>query len=261
MIDALEDRDMAVIDIPGAFMQANMDDEIIIWFEEKITELLIEVDEGLYGPYAMTERGEMVIYVDLLKALYGTLKAAHLFWEKFATTLTMLGFQISPYDACVVNKTINSYQCTLAWHVDDIKASHKDPKVVVWIIETLKEEYGNEAPLTVSHGKVHSYLGMQLDFCKPRKLVVDMSDYIQTILAELPAEMRGKAKMPAAKHLFNVDPKSTPIDKDHPEAFHCITMQLMYLSQCGTPDLCMAISFLSSRTSCHDEHDWKKLGR
>ena len=55
----------------------------------------------------MTECGKTVIYVDPLKALYGTLMAARLFWEKFTTALTMLGFQINPYDACVVNKTIN----------------------------------------------------------------------------------------------------------------------------------------------------------
>ena len=262
MIDALENCDVAVIDILGAFMQADMDDEVILRFEGKMTELLIEVDEDLYRPYAVTERGKTVIYVDLLKALYGTLKAAHLFWEKFTATLTKLGLQINPYDACVANKTINGHQCTLAWHVDDIKASHKDPKVVDWIIETLKDEYGNEAPLTISCGKVHSYLGMQLDFRKPRKLIVDMSEYIKPILAELPAEMRRKATTPTAKHLlFNVDPNSTPIDKDRAEAFHHITMQLMYLSQCGRPDLRTAILFLSSRTSCPDEHDWKKLCR
>ena len=201
------------------------------------------------------------ILSDLLKALYGTLKAAHLFWEKFTATLTKLGFQINPYDACVASKTINGHQCTLAWHVDDIKASQKDPKAIDWIIETLKAEYGNEAPLTISRGNVHSYLGMQLDSRKPGKLIVDMSEYIKTILAELPAEMRGKATTPAAKHLFNVDPNSTPIDKDRAEAFHHITMQLMYLSQRGRPDLRTAILFLSSRTSCPDEHDWKKLCR
>ena len=53
MINELENRDMAIIDILGAFMQANMDDEVIIWFEGKMTELLIEVDEDLYGPYTV----------------------------------------------------------------------------------------------------------------------------------------------------------------------------------------------------------------
>ena len=61
MINVLEDHDMAIIDIPGAFMQANMDDEVIIQFEGKMTELLIEVDEDLYRPYAMTEHGKTVI--------------------------------------------------------------------------------------------------------------------------------------------------------------------------------------------------------
>ena len=86
-----------------------------------------------------------------------------------------------------------------------------------------------------------------------------MSDYIQTILVELPAEMQGEAKMPTAKHLFNVDPKSAPINKDRAEGFHRITRQLMYLSQHRRPDLQMAILFLSSRMSCPNEHDWKKL--
>ena len=58
-----------------------------------------------------------------------------------------------------------------------------------------------------------------------------------------------------------MDPKSTSIDKDRAETFHRITMQLMYLSQHGRPDLCTAISFLSSRMSAPDEHDWKKLCR
>ena len=96
MIDALENRDVAIIGIPRAFMQANMDDEVIIRFEQKMTELLIEVDEDLYRPYAMMEHGKTVIYVDLLKALYTTLKAAHLFWEKFTTTLTSLGSMSVP---------------------------------------------------------------------------------------------------------------------------------------------------------------------
>ena len=102
---------------------------------------------------------------------------------------------------------------------------------------------------------------MQLDFQKPGKLIADMSDYVQTILAELLPEMRGKAKTPAANHLFNMDLKSAPIDKDRAEAFHCITMQLMYLSQRGRPDLWTAISFLSSRTSSPDEQDCKNLCR
>ncbi len=37
---------------------------------------------------------------------------------------------------------VNEKQCTIVWHVDDLKISHMDPKVVDEIIASLKAEYG-----------------------------------------------------------------------------------------------------------------------
>ena len=51
---------------------------------------------------------------------------------------------------------------TVTWHVDDLKISHKDEKEVTKFIKGLGETYGNK--LTVTRGKVHSYLGMHFDF-------------------------------------------------------------------------------------------------
>jgi len=41
---------------------------------------------------------------------------------------------LNPYDKCVVNKKINGEQCTIIWHVDDLKLSHVEKKVVDNII-------------------------------------------------------------------------------------------------------------------------------
>ena len=76
----------------------------------------------------------------------------------------MQGFEINPYDWCIANKTIKGSQCTIIWHVDDLKISHKKSSVVDNIITSLKEEYGKVGELTVRRGKVHDYLGMKLDF-------------------------------------------------------------------------------------------------
>jgi translation elongation factor EF-G len=77
IIDALENHDIAVIDIPGAFMQWDLDDKRIhVRLTRKMVELLLEIDHELYELYLMQERGEMVMYVKLLKALYGTMHAA-----------------------------------------------------------------------------------------------------------------------------------------------------------------------------------------
>jgi hypothetical protein len=77
IIDALENRDVAVVNIPGAFMQVNLDDKTIHkCLTGKMVELLLEINHELYEPYLMREQGEMVMYVKLLKALYGTMCAA-----------------------------------------------------------------------------------------------------------------------------------------------------------------------------------------
>jgi hypothetical protein len=104
------------------------------------------------------------MYVQLKKAPYGTLQASLLFWKDLLGNLRKWGFEINPYDWCVANKTINGKQCTIIWHIDNIKVSHEDPDVVSEVIELLEGAYGKEAPLMITCGKVHQYLSMTLDY-------------------------------------------------------------------------------------------------
>jgi hypothetical protein len=46
-----------------------------------MVDLLLEIDRELYEPYLVQERGELTMYVELLKVLYGTMHAVQLFWE------------------------------------------------------------------------------------------------------------------------------------------------------------------------------------
>jgi hypothetical protein len=146
----------------------------------------------------------VLLYVELLKALYGTLKAARFFWPLLSGKLQEWGFTINGYDACVANKVVDGKQCTIIWHVDDLKISHIDSKVVDHIIAMLEAEFGREEPLTVRRGKVHDYLGMILGFSTPGKLVVSMEPYIRSTIEEMPEVMTGTAVNPAASHLFDV---------------------------------------------------------
>ena len=97
----------------------------------------------------VTENNKLVLYVELIKALYGTLRAALIFLRKLTSKLIEWGVTINPYDWCVENKQIDGRQCTLIWHVDDMKISHGDSRVVDGIIKMLEEEFGKEAPLTI----------------------------------------------------------------------------------------------------------------
>ncbi len=76
LINAREGCVVVNVDIPGAFMHADID--------EQMAELLVCVDPEKYGPYLTFENGKKVLYVELKKALYGMLQAALLFWENLS---------------------------------------------------------------------------------------------------------------------------------------------------------------------------------
>ena len=86
-----------------------------------------------------------------------------------------------------------------------LKISHEGPQLVMSIINKLKKRYGNEAPLTVKHGKVHNYLGTTLDFLSPKKVRILMLDYILKLLDDLPEEYDGEVVTPAVNHLLEVN--------------------------------------------------------
>ena len=152
-----------------------------------------------------------MIYVELLKALYGTLRAARLFWETLSGKLQEWGFMMNPYDSCVANKEIDGQQCTITWHVDDLKISHVDEHVVRSIIHKIQDNFGQHSELSMHIANRHDYLGMILDFTTPGTLEIDMSDYIQVILQDTPMSLRGTSAVPAAKHLFTTRPDAPKI--------------------------------------------------
>lgn len=87
-IDAHEERDVATADIPGAFMQADMEGTVYLRIDGAMAELLIRLDPTLYSQYVEEKNGKKVLYLLLKKALYGTLQAALLFYNKLTTWLS-----------------------------------------------------------------------------------------------------------------------------------------------------------------------------
>ena len=143
VVDAWENRKVAVLDVPVAFMQVGMDELVHVRFQGEMVDKLLDIDHDLYASYVTVEKGERVMYVELLKALYGTLWAARLFWEKLQAKLVNdWGFTPNWYDSCVVNKKVDGKQLTMAWHVDDLKVSHKKEEVLDEFIGMMKKEFG-----------------------------------------------------------------------------------------------------------------------
>ena len=92
IIDSMEGRDVATVDIPGAFMQANIDDETYVKIQGAMCDIFVQIDPDRYAKFVCVEHGRNTIYLKLKKALYGTLKAAKLFYEDLVGTLKGWGF-------------------------------------------------------------------------------------------------------------------------------------------------------------------------
>ena len=159
VIDTMEGRNVVVLDVPRAYMQAKIDELVHVRFTRAMVTLLLEIDHDIYKDFVVVEKAEQVMYMELLKALYGTLRATRLFWQKLSKQLIdEWGFVPNKYDDCVVNKIINGQQMTVVWHVDDLKVSHVDGAEGEKFVRQMEKTFGKDTPLTVSRGQVHDYL-------------------------------------------------------------------------------------------------------
>jgi hypothetical protein len=117
----------------------------------------------------------------------------------------------------VANKTIDGAQCTITWHVDDLKISHVDEDTVRSEIKGLENIYG---PMVTTYGDQHTYLGMDLDMSVPGEVSVSMVPYLQEIMDEFPGEFPKGAKTPAAAHLFTESENPIFVDEPKGKIYH-----------------------------------------
>jgi hypothetical protein len=196
----------------------------------------------------------------LNKALYGTVQASRLFWERLSSFLIdQNGFERNPYDFCAVKKMVNGKQLKVVWYVDDLKISHVDSAVVDDMIDSLRKESGQVSDLTIRRGKVHDYLGIKIDYSTSGKVIMSMSDYILSqLIEETPDELlKGSVTSAAGNHLFKTNPTSERLDSETSVLYHHLTAKLLYLAKRVRPDLQTAVSFLCTRVQSPDVDDWK----
>ena len=171
------------------------------------------------------ENGKRVLYVKVLRAIYGCIESALLWYELYVKTLKGMGFVLNPYDRCVANKEINGKQCTIAWYVDDNKISHMDPKVVTEILDAIKGHFGE---LVISRGNEHDLLGMKIKINRKHKTVtIDTREQLQEAFDMFDEELDDSVTSPANKNLFTTyDGISEELNEERSEIFHSVVAKL-----------------------------------
>jgi len=266
-IDAKEGRDVMTADVPNAFIQASIDaddgdDKIIMKLTGVIVDLLVEMAPEVYKDFVVMENGKKVLYVNVLRNLYGMLDASLRWYCKFRKDLEAIGFQFNPYDPCIANRMKNGRQHTVRFHVDDLMSSHVNSVVNDKFLKWLNKMYGHFGEVKATRGKLHDFLGMQFDFRMEGKVKVNMTEYVDKMLSEFPIKLKStdSAMTPSSSGLLQQG-NSKLLDKKRKEQFHTAVAQALYLSKRGRPDIHLTVAVLCTRVQNSTESDWQRLIR
>ncbi len=95
IVNARKGRDVAVVDIPNAFIQTKVDDakdRVINWITGVIVDWLVKVAPKVYASYvAMNSKGINSLLVECYNVIYGTMVAGLLYYRKFLSSLKNRG--------------------------------------------------------------------------------------------------------------------------------------------------------------------------
>ena len=141
-IAAHERRNVAVVDVGGAFLNAVMpkSEPVYMRLDNTMSEYMVSIDPG----YSQYRQRNGAITVLLRKALYGCVQSASLWYENLRLTLKGLGYVRNETDICVYNR-VGKYgvQCTLCVHVDDLLITSTRKNMIDELTDGLKKRYGD----------------------------------------------------------------------------------------------------------------------
>lgn len=174
-IAAHEKRSITVIDISGAFLNADMTTGLTVHMrlDRNMTNMMVRLAPH-YSKY-VNQKGCVVVRLD--KALYGCVESAALWYENLRESLSDLGYIPNEHDVCVFNKhNEDGVQCTIAVHVDDLMITSINSGMIESLSAGLIQKYGE---ITRKNGPVVNYLGMVFDLTIPGIARVSMSGYAE----------------------------------------------------------------------------------
>jgi hypothetical protein len=128
IVDADEKQDVAIVDIPNAFIQMWVEDKkdwVIIQIRGVVVDWLTKIAPEVYTQYVSADRkGAKMLLVECMNTIYGTMIAGLLYYCKFAESLKCKKLTKNPYDPCIWNKVIKGKKCVLFVSMLRIARSH-----------------------------------------------------------------------------------------------------------------------------------------
>jgi len=257
---------LAVLDAPGAYLHAPMQDMRLGSDPDtpryvKISGLLARVLVKLVPAWQSLMSNEGTLVLKLNKALYGLVESARLWNDEISGTLLSAGFAQSAQDPCLY--THAAKMLSLVVYVDDFLLSYSKDRDLYWLETLLANKYGKPR---VQSGNTVDYLNLRI-----RKLAVDVNgfpagsflvdqtEYCRTMLAKYNIE--GTEDMPHSGDFFSSDPSSPLLSALDTTRYVSMAMSLLFTCNRVRSDVFLHTSLLCTKLKNPTEEDMAKLVR
>ena len=117
--------------------------------------------------------------------------------------------------------------------------------------------------MKLKRGKIHEYLGIQLDFTVAGRVKITIFEYIQEMLEDFQKFDPSKtvSRTPAADHLLKVQDDQSKLNEQKAQTFHTFTAKALFATKRARPDIHISVAFLTTRVIFPNGDDWNKLLR
>lgn len=251
-IAAVERRKIATVDITGAYLEVELrvDDEVYMTLDPITARILSQMDTSS-APY-ISSYGTII--VKLVRALYGCVQSARLWYIKLRDALSSLGFEANVYDLCTFNKTIDGKQLSIAFHVDDLFITCVSEASIDNVISDLERLF---AGVSATRGAIHSYLGMTITI-GDEYYDLDMSGYLDKLLEGRDIKA---CPCPANDTLMEESKEAELLDAKAQKVFHSDVAKVLYIAKRVRQMVLPATSILASRVNKATVNDRDQLDR
>jgi len=240
-------RSIAKFDIKGAYLNADIDEELYLELDPNITKLALGRFPELKE---FVEYGRLTVRLD--KALYGLIQCSRLWYVNISDYLKKMGFRQNPLDECVFMKR----DMIVLLYVDDILVISPSLEEIHWLEAELKAKYGDVESVCAEK---FTYLGVLLSRQEDSSIHLSMPQYVEDIVRSVDGIKEYSS--PADEYLFDEDPTAKALEPPKQKAFHSTVMKLMYMAKRMRGDVLLPVLWLSTRVISPTVSDENKLKR
>ena len=262
-IAAFEGRQLLVGDIPSAYLQADhvpANGRPVHIIADRYTTSLITEAMPEYKSYVRTN-GTMILKV--VKAMYGLVESAWLWYKELERHLTGLGYTVSSSDRGLFYKKIfKNGRCiasnVASVHVDDI-ISAASPNLEGKKLETeFWDSMEKKWPgIKLQRGPNYKHLSWNIEQDRTSgDIKKSQKDYLIELVKE--SQVTKEHKLPCRSDLLSTDPTSTKLDVKGISQFRSILQKVAYARD-GRPDFDFVVCYLQSKQQSPSEQDWSDL--